>query len=477
MPRSPTVASNSAAAFVSPAVSSQWLACSTASRARRSGPEQIGRRAPAARRPTAPSRRRGGRGRGGSPRRPVRAAGRGAPAARGGTHGPGRRSQLPRSGVQRAQPRRGQVVEHRRPHQRMGDVDHAPAAAGVHLDEPVVDGLRQRPGQVADPGHPLQAVELERPGDGDGRHEPLGLGRTAGQTAEDERGVGAGGRERSETAREDGRVELVGQRHRRQRAAAGVAVQSLGGPRAAARRRRGRGRARRSRAGPSGASRRRSPRPSRTSRSNASSSPEPPRCTTTRTARRSRRRRYANESACTDGRSAHWASSTTTSSGRSRACSSASAEDHLADGERIGTGAAPGEGGWRGRPAAAASRSSWSTIPKSRWRSISSPRAHSTAASDGIEAATARASADLPMPAAPSTTRSCGVPTSARVTVAAASRCSAERPTSGSCARWPPPPRSDTARQRNLARTAPPLRRGSFRDGGVPRLGDRADDG
>ena len=117
-------------------------------------------------------------------------------------------------------------------------------------------------------------------------------------------------------------------------------------------------------------------------------------------------------------------------------------------------------------------------MPKSSWRSSSSPRAHSTIASAGIMAATARASADLPTPASPSITTSCGAPTSAvghrRGGLALLRRAPDER-LLRSIARHPhgPTPLVNVI----LARTVPRSRRGSFREDGVPRLGDRADDG
>ena len=47
-----------------------------------------------------------------------------------------------------AESARRQVIEHRGTDKGMGDVDHAPAAADLQVDQPVPDGLRQRAGEV-----------------------------------------------------------------------------------------------------------------------------------------------------------------------------------------------------------------------------------------------------------------------------------------------------------------------------------------
>ena len=167
MPGVPAVASSSAAAAVSPAVSSQWQACSRASLRAAPGPEQLGGQHEQLDGRQLPS---------------VGESGVGAPDALGGEFRT--RSEVGtqlvaersvgvvdgcrRSGVERRETARREIVQHRRTDERMGDVDDAPPAAHLHVDEPVLDGLRQRCGEVDRRRHAGEPVELEGAGHGDG---------------------------------------------------------------------------------------------------------------------------------------------------------------------------------------------------------------------------------------------------------------------------------------------------------------------
>ena len=189
-------------------------------------------RRPAARSPTAASRRRVGRGPGGSPRPPVRAAGRGEPAARGGTIGPDRRvaaaasacsahSRLGDRSSSTAARTSGWATSTTRRPPRMcistSPWSMASDSGPARSSRPVI---RSRPSSSSAPATATDATSRSASGEQ--------LARRPSTSEAYERGAGSG----PNPLDEDGRVELVGERHRRQRAAAGVAVQPLGGARA-----------------------------------------------------------------------------------------------------------------------------------------------------------------------------------------------------------------------------------------------------
>ena len=135
-----------------------------------------------------------------------------------------------RSGMQRREATRREIIQHRSTDERMGDVDHAAPAAHLHAHQAVLDGLRQRCGEIDRCRHAGEPVELEGARNGDGGDELLGLRRACRQSGEHHRRVGPRGGQRSEARSQRDRVQLVQQRDRLERGAARVGVEAFGRP-------------------------------------------------------------------------------------------------------------------------------------------------------------------------------------------------------------------------------------------------------